>query len=239
MLLFDIDGTLLHTRGVGRGAVTDALSDLCGRAITTDGVSFSGKTDPQIMREVLLLNGFDRSEAARLIDDALDAYASVMEARLEPEHVTVLPGVEALLERLGAAEGAHLALLTGNVERTGRLKLRAAGLDGYFPFGAFGSDHADRYQLPPYALRAAEAHTGRAFAGSDVVIIGDTEHDLCCGREIGARSVGVCTGRYGRDALSAHAPDVLLDDLSDADLFFERVLGREPAQAKARSTAST
>lgn len=224
LLLFDIDGTLLHTDGTGRAAVERALEDVVGRPVTTDGVSFSGKTDPQIMREILSANGFDASEANDLTGDVLAAYAGEAMRLLAPERVTVLPGVRPLLERLAATDGVHLALLTGNLQRTGFGKLQAAGLDAFFRFGAFGSDHADRYELPAVAVRRAREQTGRTFAGRDVVIIGDTEHDVGCGRGIGAFSVAVCTGRYGRADLAPHDPDVLLDDLSDADAFFERVV---------------
>jgi phosphoglycolate phosphatase-like HAD superfamily hydrolase len=104
------------------------------------------------------------------------------------------------------------------------LKLAAVGLDGYSPLGAFGSDHADRYQLPPIAVERARHFARRNFAGTDVVIIGDTEHDINCGKGIGAFSVAVCTGHYTRQDLELHAPHVLLDDLSDLPLFIEQVL---------------
>lgn len=224
LLLFDIDGTLLTTHGLGRRVVVDALSAVCGRPITTDGVVFSGRTDPQILRDVLRGSGLDEPEAASLLPHALAAYTEVLRERLRPHHVEVLPGVRALLDRLAEQETVRLGLLTGNAETTAYLKLEAAGLATHFPFGAFGSDHADRHRLPPVAVQRAQVHTGRAFSGKDVVIIGDTEHDLHCGRGIGAFAVGVCTGRYGREELLPHGPDVLLDDLSDAEFFVRSVL---------------
>ena len=224
LLLFDIDGTLLHTDGAGRAAVARALSEVCGAPVSTDGVRFSGKTDPQIMRQILEASEVPEADAEALLPRVLEAYAAAVEEALRPDHVTVLPGVKSLLDELAGAPNAQLALLTGNLERTATLKLRAAGLDGYFPFGAFGSDHADRYALPAVAVQRAEAHTGRAFEGRDVVIIGDTEHDILCGQSLGVFSVAVCTGRYARADLSCHAPDLLLDNLTDGALFFERVV---------------
>ncbi len=225
LLLFDIDGTLVHVRGVGREAVEGALARVCGRPVATDGVVFSGKTDPQIMREVLAASGCAASPA--LVADALAAYVEAASAALRPAHVERLPGVAALVEALAARADVQLGLLTGNVEAMAYRKLEAAGLARYFPFGAFGSDHADRACLPPVAVRRARTHTGRTFAGADVVIIGDTEHDIRCGRGIGAASVAVCTGRYARADLAPHAPDLLVDDLTDADAFVRRVVRGE------------
>ena len=147
-----------------------------------------------------------------------------MRRRLRPEGVTALPGIVDLVAHLDEAADVQLALLTGNIEPMAYAKLGAVGLDGYFPFGAFGSDSPRRPDLPAIAVERAQAHTGRRFSGKDVVIIGDTEHDIACGRGIGAFSVGVCTGRYGRGELERHGPDVLLDSLADRAGFLERVL---------------
>ena len=224
LLLFDIDGTILHTHGVGREAVEEALAGVLGRPVLTDGISFSGKTDPQILDEIMARHGLGADERAACMGDVLGAYAEVMRHRLRPEGVTVLPGIPELVAHLHAAPDVQIALLTGNVEPMAYAKLGAVGLGGYFPFGAFGSDSAHRPDLPAIAVERARAHTGRRFSGKDVVIIGDTEHDIACGRGIGAFSVGVCTGRYGRDELGRHGPDVLLDSLADRAHFVRRVL---------------
>jgi phosphoglycolate phosphatase-like HAD superfamily hydrolase len=224
LLLFDIDGTLLHANGSGRRAVEDALSDVCDCPISTDGVPFSGKTDPQIMREILHANGLDTSRIDTLIDDALSAYERVAAASLAPHTVDLLPGAADLLTALADRSDVQLALLTGNIEPMAYHKLGAVGLDHHFPFGAFGSDHADRNRLPAVALQRAHDHTGHPFQGQDTIIIGDTQHDIRCGRGVGARAVGVCTGRYTRDDLAPHNPDVLLDDLTDARHFLQSVL---------------
>lgn len=224
LLLFDIDGTLLHTHGVGRQAVEEALADVLGRPVHTDGVTFSGKTDPQILDEVMARHGLDASERAARMSDAVGAYTEAMQRHLNPNQVTLLPGILELVSHLHAAPDVQLALLTGNIEPMAYVKLGAVGLGGYFPFGAFGSDSPHRPDLPAIAVERARAHTGRRFAGKDVVIIGDTEHDIACGRGIGAFSVGVCTGRYERDELERHGPDVLFDDLADQAYFVQRVL---------------
>jgi phosphoglycolate phosphatase-like HAD superfamily hydrolase len=223
LLLFDVDGTLLHANGAGRTAIECALSDLCDRPISTDRVTFSGKTDPAIMRAILEANGLDADPS--LIEEALDVYEETAHNAFDPNTVDVLPGITELLGRLAPHQEVHLGLLTGNIESMAYRKLNAVDLDHHFAFGAFGSDHPERHHLPPVAVARALAHTGHQFRGADVVIIGDTRHDIHCGRGIGAFSVAVCTGRYERSELAPHGPDVLLDDLSDPEEFIQAVLG--------------
>lgn len=224
LLLFDIDGTLLTANGTGRTSIESALSRQFGHPVTTDAVSFSGKTDPQIMAEVLQQNGIEPTEAH--IATALATYQEIAHAALSERDVSVLPGVEELVDGLARHEGVHLGIVTGNVERMAYRKLQAARLDTFFPFGAFGSDHADRNRLPPLAIDRAATHTGRRFDGADVVIVGDTARDIECGARAGAYVVGVCTGHYSRADLAPHGPDLLLDDLRDCDGFVEQVVGR-------------
>ena len=226
LLLFDIDGTILNTYGSGRRAIEEALGGVLGRPVETDGISFSGKTDPQIMNEVMAHMDLDEAARVRHLPDVIDAYVAALGQHLDPDGVTLLPGIRELVDDLQTQPDVQLALLTGNLEPTAHLKLSAARMDGYFDFGAFGSDSAHRPDLPAIAVERARAHTGRRFSGKDVVIIGDTEHDIACGRGIGAFSVGVCTGHYARADLAPHDPDVLLDDLTDRLHFDRHVLRR-------------
>lgn len=215
LLLFDIDGTLLETGGVGRKAVESALSELAGQPISTEGVSFSGKTDPQILREVLTLNDVHPDLLNGRFAEVVDAYRAMLPRLLQAAMVRALPGAAALVERLHAEPAVQLGLLTGNVREMAYLKLDAIGLGGYFPFGAFGCDHEDRNALPAVAVERALAHAGRPFEPSDVLVIGDTPRDVECARAYGARVVAVATGRFGRAELAEHAPDALLDSLED------------------------
>ena len=226
LLLFDIDGTILNTYGSGRRAIEEALAGVLGRPVETEGISFSGKTDPQIINEVMARIDLDEPARTRHLPDVMEAYVAALNRHLDPDDVTLLPGIRELVDGLQAQPDVQLALLTGNLEPTAYLKLRAVGMDGYFDFGAFGSDSAHRPDLPAIAVERAEAYTGRRFSGKDVVIIGDTEHDIACGRGIGAFSVGVCTGHYARADLAPHDPDVLLDDLTDPLHFHHHVLRR-------------
>ena len=229
LVLFDIDGTLLSAGRAARDSVLAALESVYGWRADPDAprrgkYDFSGKTDPQIVRELVSEDvGAERCEAD--LARALDSYLVELRRRLLPEAVVVKPGVAALLERLAKEPGVQLALLTGNLEPGARLKLAPPGFNDYFPFGAFGSDSADRYQLPPVALERARRHGGRDFAGKTVVIVGDSIHDVACGRPLGVRSVAVATGPTPAETLAAERPDALLPDFSDLDAALAAILG--------------
>jgi phosphoglycolate phosphatase-like HAD superfamily hydrolase len=223
LLLFDIDGTLVRVNGRGREAINEALSSLTDHPISLDGVPFSGRTDPAIIEAVLAHNNLPTTDA--MIAEVIATYVETMRGALRPADVEVLPGVADLLQELHARSDVRLGLVTGNVEPIAYEKLAVHGLDDYFPVGAFGSDHAERSRLPKLATQRAADHTSRTFRPAEhAVVIGDTPHDIECARAAGARVVAVCTGRYGRDDLSPHDPDLLLDTLSAPDSFPQRVL---------------
>ena len=217
LLLFDIDGTLLTSSGAAGPAILRALSDLVGRPVGLNGISFSGKTDPLILREILQANEVPEEQIEALLPHALQAYATLASSAITADTVRALPGAQALLEALAPQHNTQLALLTGNIKRTAYLKLDAVGLGGYFAFGAFGSDDGDRNALPPVARRRAETVLNEPVAFQDTVIIGDTPRDISCGRAHGCRTVAVATGSFDVDALAAHTPDIVLPDLEDMD----------------------
>jgi phosphoglycolate phosphatase-like HAD superfamily hydrolase len=225
LLLFDIDGTLLRVAETGREILTGALASIIGRPIKTTGIRFSGRTDIPIIREVLVKSGCSIDEAEELLPSATEAYKEHGLRLLErPGSVRVLPGVPELLAILAARDDVLLGLVTGNIREMAYAKLSAAGLADYFAFGAFGSDHEERHRLPPLALRHAETQAGRRFSGKDVVIIGDTEFDVLCGKALGVFAVAVATGRFDRSYLSAYEPDLLLDDLRNVEGFLNSVV---------------
>ncbi len=212
-IVFDIDGTLMLTRGVGRGAIEAALEQHLGRRISTERVSFSGRTDPAILTDVLLASGVPRDEIPGLLPETLLAYEAELCRRLGPQHVDLLPGVMSLVGLLSRRADTHLGILTGNIEGTARAKLAAAGLGNLFGTGAYGSDHEDRNLLPAIARERLYLATGVDMPPERTVIIGDTEHDVACSRAHGAWALAVCTGFVPRARLEASRPDLLLDSL--------------------------
>ena len=224
LFLFDLDGTLLRTDGVGRRAVARALTVHFGRVLPFDEISFSGRTDPAIFRAILRASGVPDDETDAALPDLLRHFEAEMIETITPARVTALDGAADLVHALASRSDVALGLVTGNVEATAYAKLRAIGLDAPFAHGAFGSDHEIRDHLPPIAIERAEAHTRRRFAPDTVVVVGDTEHDVACARTSGLRAVAVATGHFDRAHLEAHAPDVVLDDLRDAAAFIAATL---------------
>jgi phosphoglycolate phosphatase len=224
LILFDIDGTLLSAGRAARESILAALRAVLGWDGTADGNDFSGKTDPQILRELVEESvGPERFEAA--LAPVLDRYVEELRGRLRPEAVVPKPGVPELLERLAREPNVVLGLLTGNIERGARLKLDPPDFNRFFPFGAFGDDSADRYCLPAFAVARARERTGRDFAGESVVIIGDSVHDVGCGRPLGARTIAVATGPTSAEALAAERPHALFRDFSDVPAAAQAILG--------------
>ncbi|MHB8680730.1 MAG: HAD family hydrolase [Acidimicrobiales bacterium] len=224
LILWDIDGTLISSGGVGREALELGASS-AGGLVEVPHVSMGGKTDPQIVAEILRAAGIGDGEARRLVSDALavaEAHLAAGRHRMAEEG-GVHPGVRELLERLAHAPGVRQTLLTGNIRAGAHLKLGAFGLEPFFDFaiGAFGSDHADRDRLVPLALaRAAEIH-GEHYAPEEVWVIGDTANDLRCARAGGVRCLLVGTGKEGFGAVSDLEADLVVPDLADT----ESVLG--------------
>jgi phosphoglycolate phosphatase len=227
VVLFDIDGTLLWTDGAGRRAVHQALEDVFG-ALPPDGHEFDGKTDPQIVRELMRLAGVADDAIDLRLPEALNRYLELLRVELAAaDHADkTYPGIAPLLDALEARDDVLLGLLTGNVHDGAFAKLAAVGLDGSrFKIGAFGSDHALRAELPAIARARAQSLLGHAVAGSDVVVIGDTPSDMSCGNGIGARAIGVATGRYSVADLQACNPTAVFSDLSDTAAVMRAILG--------------
>jgi phosphoglycolate phosphatase len=224
LILFDIDGTLLSAGRAARDSILAALDSVLGWKGSADGNDFSGKTDPQILRELVEESiGADRFDAT--LTDVLDRYVEELESRLRPRAVVPKPGIPDLLERLAREPGVVLGLLTGNIERGARLKLGPPDFNRFFPFGAFGDDSPDRYFLPAVAVARAREHTGRDFPAASVVVIGDSVHDVGCGRSLGARTIAVATGPTPAEKLEAERPHALFSDFSDVDAATEAILG--------------
>lgn len=219
LILFDIDGTLLLSLGAGRRALVAAMSEeIPGIGAAAEKIRFDGKTDPQIVREMLDASGVASDEAR--IDAILARYVDHLRRELaRPGHRTdIMPGVLELLDRLEGESTALLGLLTGNVVAGAGLKLESGNIrPERFVLGAYGSDHAVRAELPAIAASRAVRHFGRLPAGPEIVIIGDTPADVTCGVAVGARGIGVATGAYTTDALAAAGAYAAFTDLSDEE----------------------
>jgi phosphoglycolate phosphatase-like HAD superfamily hydrolase len=214
VLLFDIDGTLIHTGGAGGAALLHAFASLF-QIPTPRDVPFSGRTDRAIGRDLFTLH--EIADSAENWTRLSQEYLVQLPVYLPRRTGRVLPGVSELLDRLAQERETALGLLTGNLRDGARLKLEHYRLYHHFAFGGYGDEHEDRNHVAESALSAARRHlNGRAHADG-LWVIGDTPLDIRCARWIGAKVLAVATGGHSRDELASHQPDLLLDDLADVD----------------------
>ena len=222
ILLFDIDGTLLDSSGEGMICTRRALEDVYGRSGPIETYDMAGKTDWQIVTDLMRLAGLDDEQIEAGREDAFAAYARHFEAAAPTFNMQMQPGVPVLLNRLSKEPGFILGLVTGNVREAALHKLQAANLDpALFQFGAFGSEHLDRNILPGLALYRLSQMLGSPVPTESALIIGDTPRDIDCARYAGLKVLSVATGTFPKTVLAEHSPDYLLDDLSDPDEVME------------------
>ena len=215
LVLFDIDGTLLQCgRQVGI-VFLEAMEEVFGPLGDVRGHSFAGKTDPRIILDIVRDLGFEEEEVLRKLPEVRDRYLPRLEERLCVSKMRLLPGVGPLLERLHRQDGVVLGLLTGNWEGGARVKLSRFDLNPYFEFGAFGDDGIGRSELPPVAMERARAAHDRDFDPADVLIVGDTVHDVTCGQDHGISVLGVATGHTPAGDLRRAGADWVVDSLEE------------------------
>jgi phosphoglycolate phosphatase len=213
LLLFDIDGTLIHSGGAGVHALKLAFTERFGITDDLHDIEIAGMTDSGIV--VSILNKHKIPATNENVSAFLDSYVHFLSLELPRRHGKLLPGVLELLEKLKSRPHLVLALLTGNVSRGAQLKLEHYGVWHFFEFGAFADDHHDRNRLGTVARARANEKHGRQFSASEIDVIGDTPRDIACGKAFGARTIAVATGTWSRDELANYQPDFLIDDLSD------------------------
>jgi len=215
LILWDIDMTLVNTGAAGQHALIRTTIEWFGGEGDLTGVEIAGRTDRAIAHQIM--EKYGKAATTENVDAFLDRYVSLLPEELPKRHGRVLPGVRELLEDLAQQPDKTLGLLTGNLERGAQLKLEHYDLWQFFPFGAFADDHHDRNALGPCAVRRAAAHAGFEFRPEQVDVVGDTGHDVACGKAFGARTIAVATGSWSRERLAEHQPDFLFDDLANVD----------------------
>ncbi len=225
LVLFDIDGTLLLTQNAGRDAMIEAGRALFGEAFTLEGVEIAGRLDPLIFAEAAQRCGIEQAHHHH--DRFRDAYRDTLEQRFRRNPTAqLLPGAGELVDAVRRVESMTAGLLTGNYPETGRLKISSAGLDpSLFTVAAWGSDGGHRRELVVVAFREYRRVIGREIDPSDVVIIGDTPHDIDCAQANGCRSIGVSTGRFDRETLGRAGADLVVEDLRETELLLDWLAG--------------
>lgn len=214
LALWDIDHTLIETRGVGRAIYERAFPVATGRPLR-EFATVSGRTELDIMRESLRRNGMEATDEAihRLAHALIKGYE---DSRTElADRGRALPGAAATLAALATDETVHQSVLTGNLREVARIKLEVFGLDKYLDLeaGAYGEDHAERAQLVRYAQARAAQRFGTSFDDAHTLLIGDTPNDVRAALQIGVNVIGVATGSSDREQLRRAGATVVLAEL--------------------------
>ena len=226
LILFDVDGTLLKSRGIGLRSMKEAILSLHDVEVDPSKIDTGGRLDPHLFHELLSTHGLP-SEPEHL--QALsDAYVERMHHHFTRDTwADALPGARELVEAVHLHEQMTASVLTGNIENTCWLKLADAGFpQGWFEFGVFGDEGATRRDLPAVGLDRYQNLSGKDLAPQKAVVIGDTAHDVDCARHNGCAVIAVATGKTSRNELEATNPDLVLDSLEDTEAITEWLLRR-------------
>ena len=216
LVLWDVDHTLIETRGVGFALYKSAFEEATGQELR-ELATIAGRTELDIAAESLRLNGIEPTSEA--ISTVTAALARVYDERRH-ELATVgraLPGAEDVLALLTRSPGIHQSVLTGNLRDVARIKLEVFDLDRFLDLdaGAYGEDGHDRAELVRVAQRRAQECTGERFPNSRTVLVGDTTNDVRAGREAGVTVVAVATGKTSRDELAGAGAESVFDHLAE------------------------
>jgi phosphoglycolate phosphatase len=214
LVLFDIDGTLVHTGGAGIKAFAKAFAVEFGIPNGTEKMKFAGRTDVGLVREFFRLHQIEPD--AEHFQRFFASYVFWLDHILAQSETTACPGIWELIRDLQALpDPPTLGLLTGNIRLGAEIKLRHFDLWKEFETGAFADDHEDRDQIAHAAHQRGSRLHGRKLRGEEIVVIGDTPLDIKCGRAIGANVLAVATGGATLAELKQHAPDWLANDLRE------------------------
>jgi phosphoglycolate phosphatase len=226
LVLFDIDGTLLSSEGIGRTAMRRALGSIFGSP-GNPAYRYDGKTDRQIVRDVMRLEGHSDEYIDSQMEKLIETYLEGLRENAKSGNFNVRPleGVAELLDALEPRKDVVLGLLTGNVEPGARTKLTAAGINpDRFHINAFGSDSEHRPELPAIAQRRASERLGLDIERGRMVVIGDTPADIACGRSLGAKAIGVASGHFTVEQLQEHDPYAVFPSLANTQQVLESIV---------------
>jgi phosphoglycolate phosphatase len=227
LVLWDIDHTLIETRGVGGQVYAETFAKVTGRRLEKMP-ELAGRTEPVIFRDALKVNGIIGSDDLypQFADEQARGYANHLDELRRRGRA--LPGAAEVLRALSRRDDVTQSVLTGNTRPSAEIKLRAFGLDRYLDvdIGAYGTDDDTRANLVAIARLRAEKKHGHPFDDGQTVLIGDTPNDIAAARESGARIIAVATGRDTADDLRAAGADTVLDDLTDSLTVLTAIYGR-------------
>jgi phosphoglycolate phosphatase-like HAD superfamily hydrolase len=213
LVLFDIDGTLVHTGGAGTKAFSQTFSHIFGLKHGAEKMKFAGRTDVSLVREFFQLHGVP--ESADNFRQFFDNYVFWLEQIVAQSNGGHCAGVVGfILDLLALPEPPMLGLLTGNIQLGAEIKLRRFGLWNFFVMGGFADDHEDRNHIAVAALQRGRRVLDPHLQPQEVVVIGDTPFDVRCGKFIGAKTLAVASGGSPYADLRTHGADWTVENLT-------------------------
>lgn len=220
LVLWDIDHTLIETRGVGGAAFRDAFQRVTGCPVR-EMPHIPGRTEPDIVAATAALHGLAPPPFEDFAEALLEAYA-IRQTDLEARG-RILPGAEAAVARLATIPTVYQSVLTGNTRAVAQLKLETFGLDSSLDLtiGAYGDDDRYRPALVGIAQKRAAARHKQAFECRTTILIGDSPGDIETGRVGGARVIAVAAG--GTPVSELAGADVVVADLTEIDALLQAI----------------
>jgi phosphoglycolate phosphatase len=218
-LFWDIDGTLLSTARAGVFALEQAALEVCGTRPDLAGLKTAGLTDGEVA--ALTIEHCEAEASPELVRDFLARYERHLPDRLHLRQGSLMPGAREILEDLAPRDEFACMLLTGNTPAGGRAKLAHYGIDGFFQGGAFCEDGEGRDAIARRARDEAARLHGGELDPDRFYVIGDTPHDVRCGKGVGARTIAVASGQYGLEELEGCEPWQALERLPHPGDFVE------------------
>jgi phosphoglycolate phosphatase len=218
IVLWDIDHTLIDTRGVGRELSAQAFEQVTGVPMIKQA-KIDGITEAVIFRETAKLHGLqtERRDFDRFAAALTKAHLERAGELRERGHA--LPGAASALDALGELPGVVQTVLTGNVRMVAEIKLQVFGLDRHirWDIGAFGEDDDVRAELVRIALGRATNAFGEPVTSRDVVLIGDTPADVEAALANDAAVIAVASGKSSVEDLREAGAMTVLQSLEDLD----------------------
>lgn len=214
LVLFDIDGTLMHTNGVSKRLFCQGLSEIFGTSVSWGNYSYRGQPDRQVALDLLARSGRTGEEVVARLPAAFERIGELWQTHPVGQDIEVFAGVREVIDELSAVPNFALGQLTANVRAAAHGKLAAAAIDrSHFPEGGYGEDATMRNDLLPVAVNRCGNLYDRPFSMAETVVVGDSPADIVCARHSGARVVSVATGRTNAQDLATYQPDLLIDDM--------------------------
>jgi phosphoglycolate phosphatase len=226
LVLWDIDHTLIETRGVGLAIYQRVFPAATGRPLVRLA-QISGRTELDIMRETLRINEVVPTDEAvgKLATALVQGYEDARDELAAQGRA--LPGAFSTLAALAEMPTIYQTVLTGNLREVARIKLEAFGQNGFLDLnaGAYGDDHAERSALVVIAQRRASQRAGTPFDKDTTVLIGDTPNDVAAGLAVGVRVIGVATGKTSLAGLSDAGATWTVDALTAVQAVIGAMVG--------------